>query len=599
MGNDSAKKTKKKSVVILILLVIFTIGCLSILLNGDLKSKILSNLQVSKVSDKADEVYRNVKYKIQKRLYSAKDVMQYDYRDKIALHFRDKSVMVGELIGITKEEYHIDWKGEETIVYIDMVDHITSPREALKQKPFLSDKEISEHWPYENDIVIRLKNRAVLDAKINQVGRDKVSLLHIAEAKGSIEQDIERSKIDYLIFKPIDNEESRDIESSLRELFPNMEFYREGNFTIVTDSYITWVKKCKKTLRKTYTDIYLEFFGLFKDKNPQFQNFVVIFDDYVDFVEYAVADGVPGWAVSGYFSPEDKVLYLFNVLGDTFSEILFEGMVGESGRRVDEIVDVIEGHVDSRHHIYIKGRAKKIKDKFWKVYNYYENMFRKSTLSTLRHEFTHEIFHNWGLQSISVSKFKGADEELIKKKKEFLETKDCKKKAELLRTLVMQRSQGMPLDMKAANSWLAEGTATYCETDEIGAQNDRWLFIYQEMTRKKPIYPLEFLTAYKIGSFPGVYSRAMLELYAQSWAVVSFLMKRYPKEFMGYQDKLAGETIKEAREAKDIEWLQEALGKDLRTIETEFVEYMDAFEELEDPFLTHFDTIYNTFRYEY
>ncbi|MDP8230617.1 MAG: DUF1570 domain-containing protein [Candidatus Gorgyraea atricola] len=578
MEMDSTQNTKKKKIIAAVILLAIFIGAGYFLFT----------------SGTAVKLYKHAKFIMQKKLYATEEILEYDYKDKVALHFRDGSTMIGGLAGITKDAYHIDWKGEEIIVYLDMVDRITPPKEALKEKTLLSDEEISEHWPFKNDVVIRLNNRSILDAKIDRVDPDKLYLSYATEGGGSIEQDIERSEIQYLIFKPVDNEESRNTEDSLKRLFPEMEFYKDGNFTIVTDSYITWVKRCRKVLRKTYTDIYLEFFDIFKDREPKLQNFVVIFDDYVDFVEYAVSDGVPGWAAAGYFTPEDKVLYLFNVLGDRFAELLFEGIVGESGRQINQIVDAIETRVDKRYHIYVEGRAKKIKNKFWKVYNYYENMFINMTMSTLRHEFTHELFHNWGLQNITLSRFKGPDKELIKRKKAFLEEKDYKKKAKVLKKLLEQKSEDVPLDMKAANSWLSEGMATYCEPDELGAQNDRRLFIYQEMTRKGPVYPLEFLTAYKMGSFPGVYSRAMRDMYAQSWAFVSFLMKRYPKEFMEYQNRLAGET---AKYSEDINWLLEALGKDSKTIEREFAEYMAGFEELEDPFLIRFDVINNAFKY--
>ena len=104
--------------------------------------------------------------------------------------------------------------------------------------------------------------------------------------------------------------------------------------------------------------------------------------------------------MAGYYSPDEKILYLFNALGEKFSEILFEAMVGESGRTIDDIVETVEKHVDKRYHIFIKGEAKRIKDKFWQAYSYFKGIFREATMSTLRHEFTHEVFHNWGLQNI-------------------------------------------------------------------------------------------------------------------------------------------------------------------------------------------------------
>lgn len=558
------------------------------------RHKIYSNLQAAqKAIDKLPKPKIAININVQEKMgFSRSDKAGNSSGEKIALHFKDGSVMVGELISKTKEEYVIKWKGQETLVYAELVDHVTSAQEELKKKDTLSNDEISQFWPYKNDIVIRLKNNVIMDAKIDSVNDKKAHLIYEIEGGGSIEQDILLADIEYLIFKPIDNDESKKIELSLKELFPKMNFYKEGNFTVVTDSYDTWVEEYKKVLRQAYTNIYFNFFSLLKERGPQYQNFVVIFDDYAGFVEYAVADGVPGWAVAGYFNPEDKVLYLFNVLGEKFSEVLFQGVVGETGKSIDQVVETIENQVDKRYHVIVEGRAKQVKDKFWAAYSYYKDMFKDATLNTLRHEFTHEVFYNWGMQNISISKVEGMKEDFVKKKKEFLETKDYKKKAHELRQLIIQRGENALSDMKAANSWLVEGIATYSETEEPGAQNDMWLFIYQEMVKRGAVYPLEFFMAYKIGSFPGVYSKAMLDLYAQSWAFVSFLMKKYPKEFIDYQNRLAG---KDAKGSEDVSWLSEALGKDLRAIEKEFTEFMDTYEKLEDPSVRHFDRLYHIY----
>ncbi|MFH1782730.1 MAG: hypothetical protein ABH848_03840 [Candidatus Omnitrophota bacterium] len=524
-------------------------------------------------------------------------ILEKRYKDnkleKIAIHFKDGSMIIGELISKTEDEYRIMYKDEETIVFAGLVERIGDPEEALREKDTLSNKEISEHWPYEHSVVIRLKNTNILDAKIINVTDDRLTLLYGGEEEARFEQEIERDQLENIIFKPVDNEETRKVRRNLEELFSKMEFYTEGNFTIVTDSYATWVKECKGTLRRTYTDIYLEFFDVFKDREPMMQNFVVIFDDYSDFIEYAVSDGVPGWAVMGYFDPQQRVLYMYNILGDRFSEFMFEAWVGETGRTIDDIVEDVQGMVDKRYHIFIEGMAKKIKDKFWEAYSYYRNMFRDSTMSVLRHEFAHEVFHNWGIQSVIVSKFKGETSDLVRRKKEFLETKDPKKKARLFKTLMTQSNQDVPIDMRAANSWLAEGTATYCQTSALGEQDDMLLYTFQEMLRKGPAYPIEFLTNYKLGSFPGVYSGIMLDMYAQSWAFVNFLMDNYKDEFVKYQNKLA--EVK-TEESEDVEWLFEILGKDSKTLQKEFLAYMDDYEEIEDPNIERFVNIYNIFQ---
>ncbi|MBN1872316.1 MAG: hypothetical protein JW800_07065 [Candidatus Omnitrophica bacterium] len=514
-------------------------------------------------------------------------------KKEVALHFKDGSVMIGELVEATDDRYVIYWNGDETVVLASQVERVSSPGEALVDKNNPSDEEISKWWPYNNGVVPRLTNRAVLDAEILGSKEGKVYLLYELEGGGTIEQEIERSKIENLLFKPVDNREGEDTEKILKDLFPKMSFYKTGNITIVTDSNEMLAKEYKQVLLNAYTNIYLAFLGIFKKRVPRVQNFVVIFDDYADFFEYAIADGVPAWAVSGYFSPEDKVLYLFNNMGEKFSEILFQAVVGESGRTMDDAVDYVKGYVDDRYHIFIEGEAKTIKDRFWRAYAYYKNVFNEETFSTLRHEFAHALFANYGLQNIVVSRTdEDKRDELIRRKKEFLEEKDCGKKAKLVKALMRLRSNETTLDMKAANSWLAEGIATYCETNQLGGRNDKWLFLYQDMVRKNAVNPLEMLTVYKMGSFPGVSSEATLHLYAQSWAYTTFLMDRYPEGFMKYQEMMAG---KAATGADDLNWLLDSLGKDLREVDREFISYMDDFPEIEDPFVKHFERMYNIF----
>lgn len=512
--------------------------------------------------------------------------------DTVTLYLKNGSTISGELVMESKDAYTILWKDGEVAFYKDEIDRVERGVRVSDAKGMLFDEGVAEEWPYEHDMAIVLTNGMILDADIAGVDKEKITIEYPVEG-GNISQDIERSRVEYLLFKPIENNKTKKIEKHLKELFPKMRFYREGNFTIITDSYITWVRRYRATLRRTYSDIYIKFFSLFKDGEPQLQNFVVVFDDYIDFVEYAVSDGVPGWAVLGYFNPDDRALYLFNVLGDRFSDFLFESFIGKPGEAIDDAADRLKTMAGDRYEIVIQGLADDVKDKFWRYYNMIKNEFSEMTFGTLRHEFAHEVFSNWGFQNIVVSRSKQDREKLQKKKKDFLDTKDKAKKKKLLMELLTLKSEKGTVDLKAANSWLAEGAATYCETDPIGGKNDRWLFTFQKMKRENAIYPLEHLTVYKIGSFPGVYPEAMLYAYAQSWAFFTFLMDRYPAQFMEYQRRFSREK---AEEHEDIEWLVEALGKDIRIIEKEFVEYMDRLEKLEDPLIERFEKWSTIFR---
>ena len=397
-----------------------------------------------------------------------------------------------------------------------------------------------------------------------------------------MEMTVKRSDIDHLLFAPVCNRESEDIEKRLKSLFPRMKMYKDGNITLFTDSYATTANNFRKTLRNFYSEIYLKFFKLFSPRKPARQCFVVAFDDFQDYVEYAITDGVPGWLAIGYFSPVDKTLYIFNAFGERMEKMVFDVMVGKSGKSFDSIVDSIKSRVDSRYHVFIEGQAKEISDRFWDAYSLYKSELNEMTLSTLRHEFTHEIFNNWGLQSIVLSKPNIDKNKMAAKKKEFLDTKDYRKKEELLMGLMrMRKEEYQETEIGSAQSWLSEGMATYCETDPIGFINEGWLFTYQDAASRKEVNPIEFLTNFRAGSFPGLAHKAVLASYAQSWAFASFLMAKYPDQFMAYQLKFATQKPKDGEE--ELSWLLQFIGKDLPALEKEFADYMATYPKVEDP----------------
>jgi len=517
--------------------------------------------------------------------------------DTVTLFLKNGGTVSGTFLRKAPNGYLLFYEGGEVLFFDKEVERMERGVAAEDKTALPYDSEIisgGQGWPYKNDVVVRLNNTAVLDAEIVKAGPSAVTLLYPAEGGGSIEQDIKRQDIEYLLFKPVLNNTSDKIYSDLSKLFPKMSTYHEGDHTILTDSYITWVRASRSAIRAVHTCIYLENLALFKGREPSCQNYVVIFDDYLDFIEHAVADGVPGWAVLGYFDPKRKVLYSFNALGDKMSDFIFEAIVGKSTKEIDKWEDTVKGRVGSdRYDIVIEGIADDIKDKIWRYYSIVQGQLREMSLNTLRHEFTHELYSNWNLQNIMVSrKETGYDEDVIEAKRKFLETDNIEEKRKLLVELMgIRQEEAMP-DLMAANSWLAEGVATYYETAEPGAMNKRWFYLFQQMVKKQSFFPLEHLMVYKIGSFPGVYPKAMLGAYAQSWAFVKFLNDKYHDEFIEYQERVSGQKMEGS---DDVKWLIEALGKDLRALQAEFVNYMATFKKIEDPFIEDFEKIYMIF----
>jgi hypothetical protein len=515
-----------------------------------------------------------------------------DPEKAITLHLTNGSAISGEFVRETDKGYTIFWQDGEVTFYHDEIERVERGEVVEAGGEYLFDPEVAEEWPYKSTTAVIMTNGTAIDAAVTDVSEESVSVGYEVEGGGRIEQDLERKKVEYILAKPVDNKLSRDTERRLKELFPKMSFYKEGSTTIVTDSYITWVREYRTTIRWAFRNIYLRFFKLFKGREPQIQNFVVIFDDYNDFVEYAVADGVPGWMVYGYFHPDDKALYLYNFLGDKYADFLFEVLIGRTSDYINKQVDAYKEMTGGRYEHAIEGLGDEIKDKIWRYYNMIKADLGHRTISTLRHEFAHEVFSNYGLQGVILSKTRGQKDELTRKKKEFLETKDIEKKRKMLMDLIALAGRNADIEMQAANSWLSEGAATYCETDPPGEESKLWLFTYQKMKRENAVYPIEHLTLYKIGSFPGMYPEAMFYAYAQSWALFTFLMDRYPEEFLRYQEKMASEK---AEGQQDISWLLEETGKDVRTLQDEFTAYMDGYDKLEDPFAVTYEKLLNIF----
>lgn len=489
--------------------------------------------------------------------------------EAVTIRLKHGGVISGRLIEKHGGSYVIDWKGER----FEVASHQIA---AVEEK---TERDIE--WPYTSDIVVVKTNGLVLDGRITDVASETVTM-SFPQGGGDMEMAVNRTDIGHLLFAPVCNRESAEIEKRLKSLFPKMRIYKDGNITIFTDSYPTTAASYRKMVRGLYSQLYMKFFKLFKGRLPERQSFVVIFDDFQNYVEYAITDGVPGWIAVGYFSPIDKTLYSFNAFGERMEKIVFDVMVGKSGKSLDSIVNAVKARTDSRYHVFIDGQVKDISDRFWEMYNIYKSRLKDMTESTIRHEFAHEIFHNWGLQAIVLSKPNVDKDKMNAKKKEFLDTKDFKKKEELLMALMrLKKEEFEATEIEAARSWLAEGLATYCSTDPIGSIDEEWLYIYQEAARKGEVNPIEFLTNFRVGSFPGLVHKAALASYAQSWALTSFMMAKYPDQFIGYQIRFATEKPKDGEE--DLQWLLKALGKDLPTLEREFAEYMKTYPQAEDP----------------
>ena len=498
--------------------------------------------------------------------------------ESVELRLKHGGVIRGKLLTKTGDQYVINWGGNKFVVKKQDVGSIK----------YITRRDIE--WPYKNDIVVKKTNGVVCDGKIIGLDDKKVTL-SFEEGGGEMELGIGRSEIYSLIFAPVCNKETDETEERVKELFPKMKVYKEGNITLFTDSYVKTAERCQKVARTLYTELYFKFFTLFKDRKPQFQNFIVLFDDPIDYVDNT---GMPPY-IPGYFDPSERVFYLYNMFGGRMEEMLFTMLTSATGAIYKEVdTKKKELNIDERYDIFIDGMTKDFTDRFWKVQNIYKKSLTDETKSTLRHELTHEIFHNWGLQNIIISRPNVNKEKLMEKRKEFIEAADWEKKKKLLDEM-MKMEKPEEIKMIVAESWLAEGLATYCATEPIGGINEDLLFAFQDAVNKKELNPIEFFTGFEKGSFAGVILNSKYNLYAQSWAFTRFLMAKYPSQFIDYQEKIAEKIAKEDKK-DNLTLLLACLGKDLSDLEKEFNEYMRGHQKAEDPFVKRYIEVYNVWR---
>lgn len=502
-------------------------------------------------------------------------------QNQVTIYLKNGGAVTGELVQETPQELTLRFDYGDVGFQRAEIERVASGKRDTDlggmRMPWEGKPKQAE-WPYRHDVVVKLMKGAVVDGDITAVSPEAVTVTQTLPGGGTIEHTIQRADIEELLFRPVANERSAQIEQTLHTVFPQMQWFPEGMFTIVTDSTPPTVKQYRRTIRELATDWYLTFHPLVKGRSPMAQHYVVIFEDRDSYIEYALTDGIPGWLAVGYFHPEDQVFYCFNMVGERFSDLLYEVYLGQFREARDRVSTEIKGY---RYETFIEGQISEFLQKLETAHAMMRQTYQQLSADTLRHELTHAMFHNWRLQGIVLSKMSEADQDEAKKKRQYLAASDVEQKRKLLEALWADDAGVDLSEVQAANSWIVEGLAGYMEPTPVGAVNAGRLADAQEARRRQQIFPLEFLDAFRMGSFLRMAQQSALYAYAQSWAFCHFLMQRSPDGFLQYLDRLARERPKEGEET--LGWLLGALGKEQRPLEQEFLAYLERFPP-EDPF---------------
>lgn len=509
-------------------------------------------------------------------------VLYVDPEKQVTLYLNNGGIVTGELVSDVPSGITLRWD------YGDVDFRRAEIRRVVKGKQDTDEDDVAmpwegkgEAWPYQHDVVVRLMKGSVVDGEITSVTAQEVIVSQVLPSGGQIEHTVQRADIDQLLFKPIRDERSKQLEENLRTIFPTMRVQEEGFFIIITDSTPPNVKDYLRTTRELATDWYLTFFSLAGHRKPTVPVYLVIFDDFESYIEYALTDGIPGWLAPGYFSPNDQALYGFNFLGERFSELLYEVYLGQFRTMRDQVSVQLKG---SGYQETVEGILGEFVHKLEAAHARLRQVYWQTSADILRHELTHALFHSWQLQTVVLSQMEpeqGKTE--AEQKAKYLKESDIEKKRQLLDGLLAQESQGPPIQARAANAWYIEGLAGYMEPTPLGGANQRRLAEIQKARAEQQIVPMEFLHAFQLGSFRGMTTQSKRYAYAQSWALCHFLMQRYPKPFLEFLERLAGKAP--GPDEDTLPWLITSIDKDQRELESEFLAYVDAFPPEDPPWL--------------
>lgn len=505
--------------------------------------------------------------------------------DQVVIHLKNKNSISCLILSETSHSIRVLWREGHITLEKNEIDLIERKSVITEGDGILID-EANNTWvnyPYKNSPVIRMVNGEVWDGEIIKVRSEALLFRNQLGDGAFVEFEIPRSKIAYLEFKPVQNQSSQLVEDNLRKVFPKMRFYREGMAVLITDTAGPSLKLLKQTLRDQITYLYLSFYPLFLKRHPACSAFVVVFDKWEDYMTYAIGDGVPAWMASGYYDPKSKTLYTANLVGDSQTDLYYQIVL--SGKQfLNAFKDRIVSRYGEEYRTQINGLAEDQKKLFDTWMSYITDIFRKQTVSTLRHEITHQFFSVWGIQAFVVSKIDPDNPELIRKKKELMEAKDLEKKKKILMEIRGLDKEGKSSDDKlriqAANSCFCEGLAEYASSTGLGLENVDMQFILKDWKKKNEIWPIEHLSVHKVGSFAGVSDHAILSAYAQSWSLVDFLMKNHRNSFIAYLKKM---SWKKPTGKEDYLWLVKTIKKDPKTLEKEWIQSIDSMKEVEDP----------------
>jgi len=468
------------------------------------------------------------------RFAESKDVAAPRVVDRITL--TNGGVMQGRIVSETDQEVKIEWqdgivgfyKNEVIKIERDIFsDQATADAGDVHVPTFFTEEQIRRRWPDNAKHLVTLTNTERIGGTIKKLTDEILTLRQALEGGGAIEHDFEIARVEKIaLWRPLSPDPNDGFEE-FRASYPNMELIEKDYYRILSSEQDALdLKNFLKTLNHFYHDFLFHFFDLIdQTENPPPLDVIMYgsreeFDKALEEVGYNARSNP-----IGFYEYNSRKLVFYN----TKSELAVQLLLAKSRQRQTEIAD-LKKQYSSGLHSSVDQAQEQAEKKELEVLAY----ARTQSFTVLRHEGGHQLFHALNLTPKEVY----------------------------------------------MGGWLIEGLAVYCETNPIGEISAEKVMALRYGLEKGDLMPIEYLVNFAMGSgfhrMDPLYAQVA---YAESWAFVSFLMKK------GYRDGFFKFIRAIKHQGPEYEahgeraLLEKHIGKNLKELGADFESYMKKLVE--------------------
>jgi hypothetical protein len=330
--------------------------------------------------------------------------------------------------------------------------------------------------------------------------------------------------------RPVDKEWAAKLQALLS---PKFRLHHSLHFTMLTDADEQIARAQADAVEETYRTFYKEAPAIGLRPMPPAGRLVCLlfdkYDAYRDFLQRFEGISTP-WAAGYYSWRTNRAAFYHDLDNPAFKDI--RQQLAQANRRIADLANDMErlAPTDTALRIQMQQQLRALSDVRHDMTVRLSSVARLTTLAKARHEVTHQLLCNSGLQ---------------------------------------RRGQDYPF-------WLAEGLATNFEVcDDQGRAaptlaNNHRLQSYRAAQRARRLSALSDLILHRPSDDDDVSN--VVARYAQVWGLVHFLWNKHPDKLRACIEALSSDPPPRNWQVL----LTDLLGPDLDALEKELLSYMDS-----------------------